>query len=121
MPELFDVIEVIVDLPKQNVRAGMQGTIVEKFSEEACLVEFANEVGETLDLWSFTTDQFIVVWRNATHDWVPVAEQVAALVTKLPASAAREVVDFARFLAVRTQPKMPESSVQPMMEQPVTA
>ena len=121
MPELFDVIEVIVDLPTQNVRAGMQGSIVEKFSEVAYLVEFADEEGETLDLWSFTIDQFIVVWRNATHEWVPVAEQVAALVAKLPDSAAREVVDFARFLAVRAQPSVSESSVHTLTEQPIPA
>ena len=121
MVELFDVIELIIDMPERNLRAGIRGTVVHCHSETAFEIEFANEEGETLDLWSFTTDQFIVVWRNATHDWVPVAEQVAALVAKLPNSAAREVVDFARFLAVRAQQRMPESSVHTMTEQPVTA
>jgi hypothetical protein len=121
MSELFDVIEVIIDIPKENVRAGMQGAIVEKFSDEAYLVEFANEEGETLDLWSFTTDQFIVVWRNATHDWVPITEQTAAIIARLPKEAAHEVLDFARFLAVRTQEHGQQSSPKTRIEQSVTA
>src|SRR5689334_2044410 len=101
MVELFDVIELIIDIPERNLRAGSRGTVVHCYSETAFEVEFANEEGETLDLWSFTTDQFIVVWRNATHDWVPIAEQAAAIMARLPKDAAREVLDFARFLAVR--------------------
>jgi hypothetical protein len=114
MPELFDLIETIADVPTQNVRPGMQGTIVEQLSDSAFLIEFANEYGETLELASLGVHQFIIVWRNATHEWVPIAEQAAALVANLPDEAAREVLDFARFLATRTQQNMR------MAEQPVT-
>jgi hypothetical protein len=43
MPDLFDVIELAVDLPERGLRAGMQGTIVERYPG-AYEVEFTNEV-----------------------------------------------------------------------------
>lgn len=121
MPELFDVIEIIVDLSEENVRAGMHGTIVEKFSDLAYLIEFANEQGETLEIVSLTTNQFIVVWRHATRNWVPLTEQAAALVAHLPNAAAHEVLDFARFLAIREQQKISQNNPKDMVEQLVTA
>jgi hypothetical protein len=113
MPQLFDVIETIIDLPTENVRAGMQGAIVETLSDTAFLVEFANEYGETVELASLTVDQFIIVWHNATREWTPLAEQAAAVVAKLPDEAAREVLDFARFLAVKRQQTVRQAE-QPM-------
>ena len=32
-PELFDVVELLVDLPKYNLRAGVQGAIVECYQD----------------------------------------------------------------------------------------
>lgn len=84
LPELFDVVEIIVDLPNENLRGGMRGTIIEDFSDGAYLVEFANEYGETLEMPALKATQFIVVWRNATLEHVPLAEQTAALVAHLP-------------------------------------
>ncbi|MCX6045666.1 MAG: DUF4926 domain-containing protein [Chloroflexi bacterium] len=121
MPELFDLVELIIDIPERNLRAGMRGTIVHCHSETAFEVEFTNEQGETLDEWSFTTNQFIVVWRHATHDWVPLTEQAAALVAHLPSAAAHEVLDFARFLAIREQQKISQNNPKDMVEQLVTA
>ena len=32
-PELFDVVELLVDLPEHNLRAGVQGAIVECYQD----------------------------------------------------------------------------------------
>jgi len=121
MPELFDVIELIIDIPERQLRAGMRGTILDCYPDGAFEVEFANEFGETLDFWSFTTDQFIVVWRNATHEPVPLAEQAAALVAHLPEATAHQVLDFARFLAARSQTPIAQNRAPSAVEQPVFA
>jgi Domain of unknown function (DUF4926) len=41
-PELFDVIELLVDLPESNLRAGERGAIVECFRDGKYEVEFTN-------------------------------------------------------------------------------
>ncbi len=76
MPDLFDIVELIEDIPERGLRAGMQGTIVECHSNNAYEVEFTNEQGETLDFLALYPNQFIVVWRAKAKDWVPLAEQV---------------------------------------------
>jgi len=38
-PELFDAIELLVDLPEVNIKAGEIGTIVEKYDDRALLSE----------------------------------------------------------------------------------
>ncbi|MDQ3248580.1 MAG: DUF4926 domain-containing protein, partial [Chloroflexota bacterium] len=119
--ELFDVVEAIIDLPNENIRAGMRGTIVEDFSDGAYLVEFANEYGETLEMPALTITQFIVVWRDATHAPVSVAEQAAALVANLPDNAAHQVLDFARFLAARSPQAAPAQAAPIYIEEPVLA
>jgi hypothetical protein len=79
MPELFDVIELTIDIPEQELYAGMQGTIVASHPGDAYEVEFADESGETLALLALRPHQFIVVWRASTGAPVSVAEQVTAL------------------------------------------
>ena len=103
MLSIGDVIELTADIPEKALRAGMQGTIVHCYSSQAYEVEFTNEEGETLDFLALRPEQFIVVWRVDTQDWVPIAEQAADLVAHLPIAAGREVLDFARFLSVRVQ------------------
>ncbi|HIE27379.1 TPA: DUF4926 domain-containing protein [Candidatus Poribacteria bacterium] len=63
MPDLFDVVELTVDISERGLRAGMQGTIVERHPDDAYEVEFANERGETVDFLALYPNQFIVVWR----------------------------------------------------------
>jgi hypothetical protein len=103
MAGIGDVVELTVDIPERSLRAGMQGTIVHKHRDEAYEVEFTNEAGETLDFLALHPEQFIIVWRAETQEWVSVVEQVAMLIARLPDEAAREVLDFARFLSVRSQ------------------
>ncbi len=107
MTDIGDVIELVVDIPNENLRAGMQGTIVHQHTDKAFEVEFVNQEGETRALLALDTSQFIVVWQAATKKWVPLAERAALLVAILPDEAAQEVVDFARFLKTRQNEKLP--------------
>jgi hypothetical protein len=103
MADIYDVIELTVDIPEKNLRAGLQGTIVHKYNDQTYEVEFTYQTGETLALLALRSEQFIVVWRAETQAWVPVVEQAAMLIAQLPAESAQEVLDFARFLSVRSQ------------------
>jgi hypothetical protein len=110
MPDLFDVIELIVDLPEHGLRAGMQGTVVHCHSESVCEIEFVNEDGETIALLPLHRDQFIVIWRARTREWVPLSERMAELIARLPEDMALEVLDFARFLHAKRLQKTPSPS-----------
>ncbi|NOT57611.1 MAG: DUF4926 domain-containing protein [Deltaproteobacteria bacterium] len=102
-PALFDVIEVLVDLPEHHVQAGTQGTIVHGYPNNVFEVEFVNEDGETTALCPMLPTQFIVVWQTSTKMWLTAEDQAAALVLHLPEEAKQEVLDFARFLHARRQ------------------
>jgi len=71
----------------------MQGTIVLDHNSEAYEVEFTDETGATLDLLALRPEQFVVVWRASTQEWVSVVEQAAMLIANLPDEAAQEVLD----------------------------
>jgi hypothetical protein len=110
-PDLFDVVELLVDLPEQHLRMGARGAIVHCHPDNACEVEFTSEAGETLALCSLSPQEFIVVWRAKTQSWVPIAEQVAALVARLPERGEQEVLDYARFLHARGRLSLDEAFV----------
>lgn len=59
-PELFDVIELLVDLPEDELRAGTRGAIVECYDHNNYEIEFTNQEGETLALYTLSSEQFIV-------------------------------------------------------------
>jgi len=101
MPDLFDVVELAVDIPEHGLYAGQQGTVVERHSDEACEVEFTDEQGETLAMLALRQHQFVVVWRAIAGAWVPLAERVAALVAALPEDTGQEALDYVRFLHER--------------------
>ena len=94
-PELFDVVELLIDLPNQDLQAGARGAIVDVY-DDAYEVEFANEMGETIVLVPLTVRQFVVVWRSASKSWVSVVEKFEALMVTLPEEMLVEVFDFAR-------------------------
>lgn len=75
-PALFDGIELVVDLPEDNLKAGARGAIVEDFGGDEYEVEFANSDGEALALCTLIPEQFIVVWRAETKSWTSVPKQV---------------------------------------------
>ena len=102
MPDIGDIIELVIDIPEKNLRAGMRGVVVHCHGNDAYEIEFTNDEGETLDFSALHAKHFIVVWRAETRQWIPIAEQASALVAGLPDDAANEVLDFARFLSVRS-------------------
>jgi len=63
-------------------------------------IEFINNNGETTELSALSPNQFIIVWEVRNRQWVPVSEQLIALVKKLPETSVKEIFDFARFLSV---------------------
>ena len=105
MHDLFDVVELIVDIPEHGLHAGVQGTIVDCHSEDAYEVEFTNEQGETVEFLALHSNQFIVVWQAKTQTWASLVEQIASLAANLSEEARLEVLDFMRFLHVRRQHK----------------
>jgi len=107
-PDLFDVVELLIDLPEYDLRAGARGAVVHCHPDNTFEIEFVSDEGETQVLCPLSPGQFIVVWRAKTRTWVPVAEQVAALVAHLPEGVEQEVLDFARFLHVRGQSPLAE-------------
>ncbi|MFP4298919.1 MAG: DUF4926 domain-containing protein [Spirulinaceae cyanobacterium] len=63
-PELFDVVELLVDIPQQNIKAGMQGAIVENYGNNDYEVEISNSDGETLALCTLSSKDFVMIWHN---------------------------------------------------------
>lgn len=100
-PELFDIVELLVDLPEYNLRAGTQGAIVESYQNNAYEVEFSDSTGETLALCTLSSQQFIVVWQTKTKTWLSVPDRVAAILNNLDNKRQEEVLDFARFLYLK--------------------
>jgi hypothetical protein len=112
-PALFDTVELLLDLPAYNLRSGSLGAIVHAYDDGAYEVEFTDAEGKTTALCALSAEQFIVVWQAKTQRWLPMAEQVEALVSHLPEEAGREVLDFARFLYERRQRQGSASASHP--------
>lgn len=102
-PDIGDIIELVKDIPEKNLRAGVQGTIVHCHGNGIYEIEITNENGITLDFMAVHATQFIVVWQAETRQWIPIAEQTSALVACLPDDAAKQVLDFARYLSIKFQ------------------
>jgi len=100
-PELFDVIELLVSLHEVNLHVGVRGAIVECYDNNTYEVEFTNEEGETLALCTLSPEQFIVIWKAKTKSWLPVSEQIAAVINHLSEERKQEVLNFARSLYER--------------------
>jgi Domain of unknown function (DUF4926) len=111
-PELFDVIELLIDLPAHSLSAGdsrsetlrERGAICEEYDNSQYEIEFTNSDGESIALVALSLakplgtriDTFIVVWRSASKTWVPIAEKIQAIVSTLPEENLSKVFDFAR-------------------------
>ena len=101
MPELFDVVELLVTLPASNLRVGVRGAIVDCYAGGSYEVEFATNSGETIALCTLSSEQFLVVWKAKEQRWLSVAEQLAAMVERLPDERQKQVLEFARSLSQR--------------------
>jgi hypothetical protein len=96
--ELFDIVELLIDLPEDNLKAGDQGTVVEFYNNNTYEVEFSNSEGETLALCTLTSQQFVIVWQAKTKSWLSLSEQITALVNDLDTQNQKEVFKFTRSL-----------------------
>jgi len=67
---IFDVIELLTDLPDFSLRKGEQGTIVDDYNDGVFEVEFINKKGETTALCSIPQSNFTVVWSSKTQQWL---------------------------------------------------
>ncbi len=94
-PELFDIVELLVNLPEYNLEIGVQGTIVECYDDNTYEVEFANSKGETLVLCTLSPKQFIIVWQAKTQSWLSLSEKITAIVKTLDVQHQKEVFQFA--------------------------
>jgi hypothetical protein len=101
-PLLYDSVELLVDLPEQNLRAGMQGAIVHQYDDQTFEVELVGHQGETIALCALSLPQFIVVWQAKTEQPVPIIDQVAQVVARLPETPQLQLLDFARFLSLHS-------------------
>jgi Domain of unknown function (DUF4926) len=96
--ELFDIVELLVNLPEHNQVIGTQGTIIECHDPDNFEVEFSNKEGETTALCVLSSQQFIVVWKATTKQWLTTADKISAIFNNLPENKREEVLNFARFL-----------------------
>ena len=95
-PELFDIIELLIDLPDRSLSAGDRGAICEEYDNSQYEIEFTNSDGESIALLALSLDAFVVVWRSASKTWVPLAEKIQAIVSTLPEENLPKVFEFAR-------------------------
>lgn len=82
-PELFNIVELLVDLPEDQLQEGVQGTIVECYDNDVYEVEFSDSNGETLALCTLSPEQFIVVWQAKTQSWLSLPEQITDVIKNL--------------------------------------
>lgn len=110
-PQLFDTIELLVDLPEYQLRAGAVGAIVELYHNDEFEIEFLNDYGETEQLCTLSTHQFIVVWQHTTGKPVSVADRMVQLAARLAETEQQEVLDYAHFLFIRRQQSTVSQSI----------
>ena len=111
-PELFDIVELLVNLPESNQLIGTQGTIVECHDEENFEIEFTNEEGETTALCPLSRQQFIVVWKSTTKQWLPVSEKITAILNQLSENKQEEILNYARFIYQKDISRNPNLSMK---------
>lgn len=96
MPELFDVVELLVILPETNLQVGVRGAIVDRYSDGTYEVEFSDSSGETIALHTLSAEQFLVVWKAKERRWLSVSELLAAMVERFSDERQQQVLEFAR-------------------------
>jgi Domain of unknown function (DUF4926) len=67
LPALLAPVAVLVDVPEHGLTRGEMGTVVEHLAagnEQAVLVEFADDNGETYALIALRPEQLVVLHRR---------------------------------------------------------
>ncbi len=99
MPELFDAVELLVNLPETNLQVGVRGAIVDCYSDGNYEIEFSDRSGETIALCTLSPEQFLVVWKAKERRWLSVSELLAAMVERFSDERQQQVLEFARSLS----------------------
>ncbi|MEB3884298.1 DUF4926 domain-containing protein [Lyngbya sp. CCY1209] len=97
-PELFDIVELLSNLPEYQLSIGDRGAIVECLDATHFEVEFSDEQGEMKALCPLDIQQFIVVWQAKTKQWLTTTDKVSLLLERLPEEKQTELLNFARSL-----------------------
>ncbi len=97
-PELFDIIELLVDVPEYNLKVETQGTIVECYEDQSYEIEFADFQGETELTCALSEKQFIFIWESASKTWLFIPNKAEALINLLSDHDQTKVLEFARYL-----------------------
>lgn len=97
-PDLFDIVELLINLPESNQFMGSQGAIVECFDDGKYEVEFSNRDGETTALCTLSPEQFIIVWQAKSQHWLSVSDKITAVINNLSEDKQKELFNFARYL-----------------------
>ncbi len=61
---VYDVVELVKDLPEYELVKGQKGTILEIYNEQDCEVEFCEPNGNTIYLGAFPMEILEVVHTN---------------------------------------------------------
>ncbi len=61
MPQLLDVVALIVDLPERGLRRGQVGTVVEALAPDVFEVEFSDSSGRPYALVALRSEQLMVL------------------------------------------------------------
>lgn len=96
--EVFDGIELLVDLPELNLNLGGRGEIVYAHPEGTYEVKFSDRQGETIGLCTLSSDQFALVWREETEHSLSLKEELTATLDRLSEEHQQQVLEFARSL-----------------------
>lgn len=97
-PELFDIIELLVDVPEYNLKVGTQGTIVKCYEDQSYEIEFVNFQGETELTCALSEKQFIVVWQDASQTCLSISNKAEILINLLSDNDQAKVLKFTRSL-----------------------
>ena len=100
-PNLFDVVELTIDEPGENLARGAQGTIVECYADGAYEVEFTDDDGQTIALCAVAPEHVRIVHQAATTDKKQVVQKLLTVINGLDKEQTKEVLDFADFLRQR--------------------
>jgi len=101
VPELFDVVELLVTLPESNLHVGVRWAIVDCYADGNYEIEFSDRSGETIALRTLSSQQFLVVWNAKEGRWLSVSELLAGMVERLSDERQKQVLEFARSLSER--------------------
>ncbi|WP_333157688.1 MULTISPECIES: DUF4926 domain-containing protein [unclassified Microcoleus] len=59
-------------------------------------IEFSDRSGETIALYTLSTEQFLVVWKSKERRWLSVSELLAAIVERLCDERQQQILELPR-------------------------